>query len=73
MQAALEAIGITDARVQRWLGRDCSGCKRRKEKLNQLHSWAKRVVSGRIASEANERRLAKAREYLNELLEEGDE
>jgi hypothetical protein len=43
--AALATVGVTEDRVSKWLGRPC-GCKRRKEKLNQLHLWARRVMTG---------------------------
>lgn len=46
VEGALSAIGITKDRVEKWLGRPC-GCKERREKLNRLGEWAKRVLSGK--------------------------
>ncbi len=46
---ALQAVGITDDRVSRWLGRPC-GCKERREKLNALGFWAARVLAGNIGT-----------------------
>lgn len=45
IEKALSSVGITSERVSKWLGRPC-GCKARKERLNQLSRWAKRVISG---------------------------
>lgn len=60
VEAALTSIGITSERVEKWLGRPC-GCKERKEKLNRLSRWAKRIVLGQTD---------KAEEYLDEMLTE---
>jgi len=46
LESALTKVGITHERVERWLGRPC-GCEERREKLNQIHAWAKSVISGR--------------------------
>ncbi len=46
VESALSAIGVTKDRVSRWLGMPCN-CERRKEKLNALGRWAKRVLTGR--------------------------
>lgn len=54
---ALELVGITEDRIERWIG-DC-GCKERREKLNQLGNWATRVASGRIEE---------ARRYLDAIV-----
>ena len=43
---ALSRVGITDDRVARWLGRECGGCRSRRDKLNALGSWASRVARG---------------------------
>ena len=43
---ALSTVGITPERVENWLGKPC-GCKERQRKLNQLGSWARRVISGK--------------------------
>lgn len=59
VEAALTAIGITSERVTRWLGRPCK-CSERREKLNELGRWAKRVADGK---------LERAKEYLERILE----
>lgn len=41
--AALESVGVTHERVERWLGREC-GCRERQEKLNALGNWAVRTL-----------------------------
>lgn len=41
----LSAVGINDERVSAWLGKSC-GCPERREKLNQLSRWAKRILRG---------------------------
>ena len=45
---ALSSVGISIEIVERWVGRPC-GCEERKEKLNQLGWWARRVLSGKIS------------------------
>lgn len=59
VERALSAVGITQDRVERWLGSAC-GCDERKARLNQLGNWAARVVSGK---------LSKAVEYLNHIMD----
>ena len=56
---ALKLVGVTPDRVERWLGRECGGCERRRQKLNRLGAWAARVIGGRTA---------RAKEYLEEML-----
>jgi hypothetical protein len=46
ISSALSIIGITEERVSGWLGKPC-GCKERRDKLNQLGAWAKRVLTGK--------------------------
>lgn len=46
VQQALSSVGITEERVQQFLGRPC-GCKKRIKRLNQLDDWARRVVGGK--------------------------
>lgn len=58
VETALMSIGITKERVTSWLGVECN-CEERKTKLNALHSWARRVISGKVE---------KAKEYLEEML-----
>lgn len=60
VESALSAVGITSERVERWLGRPC-GCAERREKLNQLSHWARRILSGK---------RDRAGEYLEQILEE---
>lgn len=60
VERALSLAGLTQERVEAWLGRPC-GCDERREKLNQIDAWARRVVSGRIA---------RAREYLSGIMGE---
>jgi hypothetical protein len=60
---ALSLIGITDDRVSDFLGFPC-GCKERREKLNMLESWARRVLAGKLDS---------AKEYLSRLIGESDD
>lgn len=45
IERALSSIGITSEKVEKFLGRPC-GCKRRRDKLNQLSNWAFRVIRG---------------------------
>lgn len=45
---ALSSVGLTSARVERWLGGPC-GCEERRQKLNQLSAWASRVLAGKTA------------------------
>lgn len=58
VKSALEKVGITEDRVQSFLGRPCS-CKKRRDKLNQLDSWARRVISGKVED---------AKHYLDRLI-----
>jgi hypothetical protein len=46
IEQALTKVGITSEKVSAFLGRPCS-CKKRRDKLNRLHSWAARVLSGK--------------------------
>lgn len=55
--SALNTVGLTEERVETWLG-DC-GCKERRAKLNQLTNWAIRVLT--ITQEH-------AIEYLNQIV-----
>lgn len=48
IQQALSLLSITGDRVEAWLGRPCH-CEERREKLNQLDLWARRVVSGKLS------------------------
>ena len=57
---ALSIVGITPERVTAWMGRPC-GCSGRRERLNNLSRWAKRVIAGKTED---------AREYLEEIIDE---
>lgn len=46
VKEALSLVGVTEERITAWLGVPC-GCSERREKLNQLHRWAKRVLRGK--------------------------
>lgn len=61
LESALFSLGITPESVSRLLGRDC-GCRERKERLDALELWARRVISGKIGS---------ASLYLSALLGDG--
>ncbi len=58
VETALSSVGVTKEVVEAWVGKEC-GCRERKEKLNQLTFWARRVMSG-IKD--------KAEEHLNNIL-----
>lgn len=60
LAAALDTIGVNQRRVEYWLGKPCA-CPERIVKLNQLDMWARRVMRGR---------LEKAREFLEQILEQ---
>ena len=60
LASALASVGVTPEKVSDWLGVEC-GCVERRQKLNQLHSWAERVLKG-----AKE----KAQEYLEDILKQ---
>lgn len=44
IESALSSIGVTESRVESWLGRPCN-CKERREKLNNLSKWASQVLT----------------------------
>lgn len=58
VEATLKSVGITQERVSSWLGEECN-CDERIQKLNQLHSWAREVITGKFQ---------KAKECLEEIL-----
>lgn len=58
IEVTLSSVGITKERVTEWLGEECN-CEERKQKLNQLHAWARRVFSGKRDN---------AKEYLEEII-----
>ncbi len=60
VKQALEKVGVTEEKVSAFLGRPCS-CKKRRDKLNQLHSWARRVIAGKTED---------AKEHLDKLIGE---
>lgn len=57
---ALAVVGLTPDRVEAWLGGEC-GCEERKQKLNALGFWVRRVLSGRTE---------RAAEHLDTILQE---
>ena len=61
VKAALEVVGVTEERVARWLDRECGGCRRRQDKLNEIGWAAARVARGRIRG---------MREFFDSLLAE---
>lgn len=58
--AALEKLGITSERIESWLGVPCN-CEERRIKLNQLDTWARRIIKGRTE---------RALDHLQEILEQ---
>lgn len=58
IESALSLVGITADRVTYWLGRPCK-CKERKQRINQLESWALRILHGNSD---------KAEEYLENII-----
>lgn len=58
VEKVLSLLGITHEKVERWVGAPC-GCEERKQKLNALDAWARRVLAGR---------KAKAKSYLYSIL-----
>ncbi len=44
---ALAAVGVTPEWVEKLLGRPC-GCQERREKLNAISSWARRILAGKV-------------------------
>lgn len=55
---ALTTVGVTEERVSSWLRQPC-GCRERRQRLNQLGSWAARILQGS---------LDKAEEYLDNII-----
>lgn len=47
IETALSSVGVTSARVEEWVGSPC-GCQERKQKLNALDAWARRVARGQV-------------------------
>jgi hypothetical protein len=44
IEAAFKATGIK-AVIEAWLGKSCQACAARREKLNKLGRWAKRILA----------------------------
>lgn len=63
IEKALTRVGITSDRVTKWLGKEC-GCKERKERLNRLGNWARRILKGETKD---------AEEYLNKITNNDNE
>lgn len=55
---ALSIAGVTEEKVKAWVGGDC-GCKERRERLNALGAFARRVLSGMTD---------RAREHLDAIM-----
>lgn len=64
VKRALDAVGITQERVERWLGRKC-GCKERREKLNRLGRWAMQAARAFLFGSKDE-----AKKQLERLIDE---
>ena len=47
IERSLRTVGVKDERVSTWLGEPC-GCDERKERMNQLSIWAKRIARGKL-------------------------
>ena len=60
VERALVSLGITQQRVEAWVGK-CN-CEGRRDRINAIELWARRVLSGKIE---------RATEYLNRIM--GDE
>ena len=63
IESALAKVGITSEKVSTFLGKPCS-CKKRRDKLNQVDAWARRVIAGKVED---------AKEYLNRIMGEPGE
>lgn len=70
VEAALSKIGITDERVQKFLGKPC-GCKERKEKWNQIGLWAQRVIGG--GPEMTPEQIEEHKQHLEKMTEMTEE
>lgn len=53
---ALDKVGVTEERVQIWLGGKCN-CAGRRKKLNDLSQWAEKLVNGQITEESAKKEL----------------
>ena len=51
VEQALRTVGITTERVERWIGECC--CEERKDKLNYLDMWSRRVIRGKLEKAAD--------------------
>lgn len=58
IEQALIILGVTKERVSKWLGKPCN-CEERQRKLNELGTWAVRVVKGKTSG---------AIDYLNHII-----
>ena len=43
LKSLLEAVGVTEERVSKWVGAPC-GCDERRMKLNALDAWVRRTT-----------------------------
>lgn len=67
VESVLKSVGITEERVEKWLGKKC-GCKQRKERLNLLSQWATQWLGRTTSNTAPE-----AARQLEGLMENGGE
>ena len=58
IERSLQTVGVTDERISTWLGKPCD-CDERKEKMNQLSIWAKRIAKGKLKN---------AKEFLTTII-----
>lgn len=63
IKRALSRIGVTEERVARIFKVDSCGCESRRQKLNALHAWARRVLRGKVRG---------AEKFLDDILGEND-
>lgn len=47
IESALSKVGITEDKLAKLLGKSC-GCSDRRDKLDNLTIWARRVLSGKV-------------------------
>ena len=56
VKTALSTVGVTEERVQTWIGGRCN-CAGRRKKLNDLSQWAEKLVKGQITEESAKKEL----------------
>ena len=55
VKKGLDMIGVSQQRVETWLGRPCNGCAERQRRLNRLGWWLEQIVKHGRVTEAKER------------------